>query len=843
MPDQKFTLEDILTEYSPDSDDNSPHVDRVKAQKVINSTMSDPTKLSPPTPTSPRPASHERKELFDNAERNPEPANEFPPTDLSRKKVAVVNSEGISNIQSEPQPPAASPESASVGDIPMIRPMTDSTRAKEAQKQKKKKNKKGKRIKTDQTYEKETPNGEYMFSPAPIKKKKRTRSAIISEAESPEGRKLITDIVPSPAAVEAAKPVQPAPRAEVTSIDLSQKQEVTESDLDVHITQDTEEFTEAKTKEKRTKRIVDFNYYGDVEDVGRDIYELKYIITSRVVILALTAFLSIYITVFNQFGLPILDFLTTKHIAVYLLVHLALGAIAVFSSLPVITKGFKNLFTFKADGDSMTSITAIACILALITAFFRMDMAKAETIHIYMPVGILSLLFNAIGKLLIIRRADRNFKFISKEFDRHGVVYVRDEERAERLTRGTLGDFPILAAMKKTDFLTDFLRYSYSSDITDSYCRKAAPLCLIFSLVITLFLTFFRMGTLASIDAVTFGFSIFSMLICASSCIGLPFCVNIPLENISEITLKNKGILLGYQSVDDLYDANSVLLGAETLFPEGTVKMEGIKVFSNTKLDEALLEAASLAHHAGSIMYQIFGEMIVPGKENVLYDIENYSYEENTGLCGWINNKRVLFGSRELMENHNIEGVPSRHQEAEYLEEGTVPMYLSISGNIAAMFSIKLSANNRVKEWANKLCKKKVFLILKSVDPCITPDKIAEIFGIPADMVRVIPKKLHEDFDEETKKTIRLSASIACTGRFSSMAQLLLGIKVVHSAATIGLIVQTVSILLGLGLCMMLILSKAFEFNYFYMTAAAMTIYNLACTGLTYLAVNLKKLK
>ena len=48
--------------------------------------------------------------------------------------------------------------------------------------------------------------------------------------------------------------------------------------------------------------------------------------------------------------------------------------------------------------------------------------------------------------------------------------------------------------------------------------------------------------------------------------------------------------------------------------------------------------------------------------------------------------------------------------------------------------------------------------------------------------------------------------------------------------------------ILGLALCMMLILSKAFEFDYMYMSATAMVIYNLIVTGLTYLAVNRKKL-
>ena len=108
-------------------------------------------------------------------------------------------------------------------------------------------------------------------------------------------------------------------------------------------------------------------------------------------------------------------------------------------------------------------------------------------------------------------------------------------------------------------------------------------------------------------------------------------------------------------------------------------------------------------------------------------------------------------------------------------------------------------------------------------------------------MIRILPKKLHEDFDAETKKAVRLSASMATNGKFSSLAELLIGTKVVHSSAIIGLILQTASIFLGFGLCMLLILSKAFQCNYIYMSATALVVYNAAWTVLTYIAVSLKK--
>lgn len=849
MPDQKLSLEDILNEYSPEQKNNKTVSDsRLETEKLLNSA----DKLSRNTSAEFTGDKNDKLKTLrkhsragaDGSLRRPNPAADVKPADLSRSKVSFVNSEAMNEIRSASRnqtgrtayDSAVVKNAVSSDHTPKIRRMTDSTRAKEIESIKK--NKKRRRDSLSFTYEKERPDGEYMYTPPKVKKKKRTRS-VQEEANSPENRKLTTDIVPSPAAVEASKPITPAPRAEKTSINLSESYNYDASSLDIHITQETDEYVSAKTKSKRTKRIVDFNYYGDVEDVGRDIYELKSTISVRVLILAMTAFLSVYITIANQFGLPIIDILRESNTVAYLSAHLLTGLTAVFSSLPIITNGFKKLFTLKADSDSMTAVTAVSCIIAMIPAFLSPQLISAGTIHIYMPVGVLALLINSVGKLLIIKRAARNFQFVSKNFDRHGVTYVQDEERAEMLTRGTLGDFPILASMRRTDFLTDFLRYTYSSDMTDKFCRKASPLCLVFSVAISAVLTYIRMGSFTTVDSAAFGFSIFSMLICASSCIAIPLVSNIPLENVSRKIIKNKGVMLGYQSVDDFYDTNSILISAEKLFPEGSIKLSGIKVFSNTKIDEALLEAASLTHHAGSIMQLLFNDVIA-GKEEILYPIENFSYEESMGLCGWINNKRVLFGNRELMTSHNIEGIPTKTKEAEYAGTSQEAMYLSISGNLAAMFIVDIKADRDVRYWVRKLDRQKICLIVKSVDSCLSLKKLSDLFGIPEEMIRIIPKKLHEEFDAETKKVVRLSASMACSGKFSSLAQLIIGTKVVHSASIIGLIFQAVSILLGFGLGMLLILSKAFDYNY--MSASALIVYNAVCAACTYIAVSLKKL-
>ena len=49
--------------------------------------------------------------------------------------------------------------------------------------------------------------------------------------------------------------------------------------------------------------------------------------------------------------------------------------------------------------------------------------------------------------------------------------------------------------------------------------------------------------------------------------------------------------MLGYQSVDDFYDTNSVMVDAKSLFPKGMINLSAIKPYSDFKIDDAILLA------------------------------------------------------------------------------------------------------------------------------------------------------------------------------------------------------------------------------------------------------------
>jgi hypothetical protein len=99
-------------------------------------------------------------------------------------------------------------------------------------------------------------------------------------------------------------------------------------------------------------------------------------------------------------------------------------------------------------------------------------------------------------------------------------------------------------------------------------------------------------------------------------------------------------------------------------------------------------------------MSQLFND-VIDEEKTTPYRIENYSYEEGKGMCGWISNKRILFGNRELMTSHNIEGLPTKSKEAEF---SILPQRTSISKFVKGRKYLKV----RWKKQSRKMSKARI---------------------------------------------------------------------------------------------------------------------------------------
>lgn len=587
------------------------------------------------------------------------------------------------------------------------------------------------------------------------------------------------------------------------------------------------ENTDVKDSEAR-KHVKDFKSYNEAPKVLDDIVQLKSNLVIRFCILIITSLFSLYIALANDLGWPIIEAFKRTSAESFIFTNIALGLVSAFVSYTVLFSGLKKLFKRNADCDSIAALGISSSLIASILLFVNPGIMQTKSYHIYMSAAILGLLFNTLGKLLIVNRTERNFKYVAGEYDKFAVTNVLNEDVASKFTKGALlNDFPELATMRKTEFNNNFLEHSYSTDIADKYSKKYAMILLAASVFVGLLALVFDRNAYGVSQKVLAAFSTFSGTISIAASFALMLVVNLPLARASKKYLRSSGVMLGYSAVEEFADTNSILVDARQLFPEGMMNLVNLKAMSATPIEEAILMAASLSCQAGSVLQSMFYNML-RGKTEMLYPVESYIYEDGLGLSGWIDNQRILFGTRELMENHSIEGLPPLSKEKEYTK-GYIPMYLSISGVVATLFVITVNSSISVKKWLQTLENQNITTVIRSVDGFISLNLMSELFDISPDSLKLLPFRYHKEYEEQTDFVPKASASMLCSGHFPSFAMLISGAKKLQFVTNLGMTVQLAAALLGLMIALVMLLVGSFSS----LSASVIFLYNIVWSVIT----------
>ncbi len=584
---------------------------------------------------------------------------------------------------------------------------------------------------------------------------------------------------------------------------------------------DSDALSDVKDSEAR-KHVKDFTDYNEASKVLDDIVQLKSNLIIRFCILIFTSLFSLYIAFANDFGWPIIETFKRTSAESYIFTNIALGLVSAFVSYTVLISGIKKLIKRNADCDTIAALGIGSSLISSLLLFINPGIMQTKSYHIYMSAAILGLLFNTLGKLLIVNRTERNFKYVAGEYDKFAVTNVLNEDVASKFTKGALlNDFPELATMRKTEFNNNFLEHSYSTDIADKYSKKYALIFLLASVLVGLLSIIFDRNASGVSQKILAGFATFSGTISIAASFALMLVVNFPLGRASRRFLRSSGVMLGYSAVEQFADTNSVLVDARQLFPEGMINLVNLKAMSSTPIEDSILMAASLSCQAGSVLQSMFYNML-RGKTEMLYPVESYIYEDGLGLSGWIDNQRILFGTRELMENHSIEGLPPLSKEKQYTK-GYIPMYLSISGVVSSLFVITVNSSISVKKWLQVLENQNITTVIRSVDGFISLNLMSELFDVSPDSLKLLPFRYHDEYEEQTGFIPKASASMLCSGHFPSFAMLISGAKKLHFITNLGMTILLASVLLGLIIALVMLLVGSFSS----LSASVVVLYNL----------------
>ncbi len=516
----------------------------------------------------------------------------------------------------------------------------------------------------------------------------------------------------------------------------------------------------------------------------------------------------------NIEGIPILSDLCNKfNVENYLYTNLVVGILSFAACSSVVTNGLSRLVKLRPDGDTLCAFAHIGAIGAMIAYLAKPSMLVTNNVHLYLIVSLGCLSFNTVSKLCTVKAAQRNFAFVSGDRGKFFAECVSGES-ADKLAKGTAAGIPVVASMRKTELLCDFIISTYCEDISDRISKYIAPAVLAAALCGGL-MTYFMSVSSYPMDNLALAVNTASAVLAVGATFIGALVVMLPMLSASGILGAKGTAVLGYSAVEEMNDTNAVLIEAKSLFPVNSIKLNiwdytknGSRGTQHIQIDEAIIYAASLAVSSDSVLADAFFNML-NYKAALLKKVSNCVYESNLGVMGWIGSRRVLLGNREHMKSHGV-AVPEMKKVSAVNKHGSEVVYLAVGGELCMVFLVDLAANTQIKQQVNLLVKNGVSLVIKTVDGMITDGVISELFEIPAENVSIIPFEAHGDFDEHTKYVSKGSAAVSCDGTLTSFAAAVNGSKSLYSKIKLGCAMQIAGVALGI----LLVFIFAFFGNY-----------------------------
>ncbi len=558
--------------------------------------------------------------------------------------------------------------------------------------------------------------------------------------------------------------------------------------------EDTEPEVKIEEQPEQVKVLEDFNDYSESTAVIKDLAGIKAGLTLRLIVLFALSLVSAYIELGNRFSLPMLE-IFSKDIQPlsYLIVSALVFVAAVIVSAPAVLGGLSSLFKFKADGDSLLAVSALGCTLQYVVLFVTpsyISTAK-NTICIYGLVAILAMLINTIGKLAIIRRVRLNFRFVSGGYEKYAVTMPESEKLSTFVKEQFDAPYASVAVPKRTDFVGNFLSYSYKEDISDNVSRFIAPFLTLGALLLAI-------GSFVIVKDFHKAVCTFAAVTSMCAPISVMLSVNLPMLRAAKSLVSKGSMISSLEACNEIYDTNSILVKSSDLFPKGSIQLSAIKTFAAGKIDDVILDAASVVIRAESDLSDVFLS-VIGGRKDLLRPVDSIVYEESMGLSAWVESKRVLIGNRELISNHGID-VPSKDYEDRYLNSGMDMVYLAESGELAAVFLIQYKPGKQIKKAMKALKNLGIGVVVVSTDPNINSQKIARIFDVNENMIKTVPADKQGETEYLMRPSSRENVGSASISSFTAFVQTVYAAIKLKGIASLAVTLQTVGIILAFAL-------------------------------------------
>ena len=216
----------------------------------------------------------------------------------------------------------------------------------------------------------------------------------------------------------------------------------------------------------------------------------------------------------------------------------------------------------------------------------------------------------------------------------------------------------------------------------------------------------------------------FAVLMTAANGLNLPLCFALPFSRVTRRLYHSGAAIAGYLGARLISRSRRMILTDRDLFPDGSVHLNGIKVYGE-EIGKVVSYAASMVRRSESGIAHIFDELLASeGAE--IQKVDEFLYADG-GYSAIIRGETTLLGTDKFMRHHEV-ALPGALKLKNAL-------FLAVDGELIAAFAVKYPQLSST-EWAvHSLKRMGIAPVLASRDPNLTPALLKQRFGTDAKAV------------------------------------------------------------------------------------------------------------
>ncbi len=181
-------------------------------------------------------------------------------------------------------------------------------------------------------------------------------------------------------------------------------------------------------------------------------------------------------------------------------------------------------------------------------------------------------------------------------------------------------------------------------------------------------------------------------------------------------------VLCGWQGVTGMCGKTFFPVTHEDLFPAGSIKMNGVKFFTQRTPDETVAYAAAMIAADGGSLTPLF-EQLLASRNGQHYSVENFRGYEDGGIGGEVNGEPVLMGSLQFLQQMGVEtpeGIRISHA-----------VCIAVDGELCGVFAVAYDKMRGASAGLSALCAYRGLTpVLVTNDFMLTPGYIRSKFGV-----------------------------------------------------------------------------------------------------------------